>query len=59
MRIMCESVCIDCVNSWIPGKLELMQPVFHVIIFRLVVGGVCVCVVTGGVGVVFTMFVAG
>ena len=59
MRIMCGSVCIDCVNSWMPGRLELRQPVFHVIIFRLVVRWVCVCMVTGGIGFVFTVFVVG
>ena len=35
MNIMCRFVCNFRVSSWIPGRLELMHPVFQVIIFRV------------------------
>ena len=35
MSIMCGFVCSFRVSSWIPGRLELMHPVFQVIIFRV------------------------
>ena len=41
MSIMCGLVCSFCVNSWIPSRLELMHPVFLVIIFRVWVWGFC------------------
>ena len=39
---MCGSLYSVCVSSWMHGRLELMQPVFQMILFR--VGGyVYVC----------------
>ncbi len=48
MRIMCGFVCSVCERSWIPGRLEFMQPVFHVIIFRVVAWWFWVFVCVGG-----------
>ena len=47
ISIMCGLLCSVCVRSWIPGKLELMHPVFHVMILSVCVDGrfglSCVC----------------
>ena len=59
MSIMCGVVGRDCVSSWIPGKLELMHPVFHVIICKVVTWGLYVFVLMGGVGLVFVSCVGG
>ena len=39
MSIMCRLGCSVRVSSWIPGRLELMHPVFQVMIFKVWVGG--------------------
>lgn len=36
---MWGSVCSDRVSYWIPGRLELMHPVFQVFMFRVLVCG--------------------
>ena len=48
-----------CVSSWMPGRLELMHHVFHVIIFKVVVWWLYVFVVAGGAGLVFVSCVCG
>ena len=48
MSMMCGFLCSVCVSSWMPGRLELMQPVFQVIIDRVVVWWCVVCVFAGG-----------
>ena len=35
IRMMWGFGCNFLMSSWIPGRLVLMQPVFHVIIFRV------------------------
>ena len=39
ISIMCGLLCNVCVRSWIPGRLELMHLVFHVMILSVYVGG--------------------
>lgn len=41
MSRMCELSCILLMSFWMPGRLELMHPVFHVIMFKAWVGGCC------------------
>ena len=36
MSMMWGSVCSVCVSSRIPGRLEVMHPVFHMMIVRVV-----------------------
>ena len=46
---MCGLLCSVCVSSWMPGRLELMQPMFQVTIDRVVVWWWwCVCEFAGG-----------
>ena len=42
MSMMCGSLCNVRVSSCMPGRLELMQPAFQVIIFS-VTCGCCLC----------------
>lgn len=39
INIMWGFECNERVSSWIPGKLELIHPVFQVIIFRVLICG--------------------
>ena len=59
MSMMWGDVGRVCVSSWMPGRLELMHPVFHVIIFKVVVWWLYVFVVAGGAGLVFVSCVCG
>ena len=60
MSIMCGVVGKVCVSSCIPGRLELMHPVFHVIIFKVVIAWwLYVFVIMAGVGLGFVSCVGG
>ena len=54
---MCGLLCRVCVRSFMPGRLDLIQPVFHVIMVRDVV--LCMCVSTGDVWLWFIFLVLG
>ena len=41
MSMMCGAVGRVYASSWIPGRLELMHLVFHVIIFKVVAWWFC------------------
>ena len=49
IRMIWGSNCSFLVSCWIPGKLVFMHPVFHVIIFRVWVCGLCGIGSLGGV----------
>ena len=59
MSIMCGSVCNVRVRSCMPGRRELMHPVFQVIIFRVVAWWLVPLVLLVGVWLMFFEFVLG
>ena len=59
MSMMCGDVGKICARSWIPGRLELMHPVFYVIIFSVVAWWLCVFVIVGSGGSVFVTCMCG
>ena len=59
IRMMCGSLCSVCVRSWMPGRLELMHPVFHVTIFKDCVEGGIMLVGTRGMAYVWSVLLLG
>ncbi len=52
ISMMCGSLCIVRASSWIPGRLELMQPVFQVMILSGEVWWLSLFVLLFGLGII-------